>query len=203
MRSALRARTPIGSHPAPRRFLSGEEIATSLEAIRTATAEKGLRVAVIGGVAMQAYGSDRLTLDVDVIAEFTLGQHPSFEIVEPITFGGLSYRGPAGVPVDLIVRKDEYRPLYEEALATAVSGKGPLPVCAPECLAALKFAAGREKDRLDLVYLVTTPGLLDPERTRDLVYRLVGGRFARDVFDETVDQILWMHRRDRDRGRQA
>jgi hypothetical protein len=153
----------------------------------TALAEKaGVRIALCGGLAMQSYGSPRLTKDVDIVAEATIEGLP---VVRRLTFGGIQSTASNGVPVDLIVRADDYAELYEGALREAVSRPGvPCLVTAPEFLAAMKLAARRPRDLLDLHWLVTSRELdLARVRTRQIVRTFVGGRFAADEFDREVE----------------
>jgi hypothetical protein len=156
--------------------------------------------ALVGGVAMQVYGSDRLTKDVD----FALDQEPSdkrnLRKIKPLGFGGESYRAPNGAKVDLIVRNDEYSNLYEDALANLQQTPEGISIVTPEHLAAMKLAAGREKDILDLKWLIRQPDLLDTKEARSIVYRFMG-RFAQDRFDDIVDQAMIEKEMQRRRGR--
>lgn len=108
-------------------------------------------VAVAGGLAMQVWGSPRLTGDLDVVACRTLGYEG-----DPLVFGGVRTRV-GSVRTDIIVRSDEWRRLYVDALANAVKVDGfPAPVVTPEFLVAMKMVAGRSKDEGDVRYLVLT-----------------------------------------------
>lgn len=185
-----------GIVPGPR-FIDPAQIDEVLRLMKGVAGEKGVSFALVGGVAMQAYGSDRLTLDVDFVGSETLGPQKVFEIVRPLTFGGLSYKAPNGVGVDLIVRNDAYRALYEEALRNATSTPDGTPVVRAEYLAVLKFVSARDKDLLDLSYLLTAPSVLDREKAKDIVFRLLGGQFAVDVWNKTADQLIWKARREK------
>jgi hypothetical protein len=110
-------------------------------------------VALVGGLAMQAYGSTRATRDVDVLA-------PDVDLprdigrTKKLTIGGVSYVR-NGIPVDVIVRCDEEQALYEFARVTSRKIAGiPIPVVTPECLALMKYTARRDKDMLDLRFLL-------------------------------------------------
>lgn len=64
----------------------------------------------------------------------------------------------------------------------------------------MKLAAGREKDLLDLKWLIRQPDLLDVKAARTIVYRFMG-RFAQDRFDDVVDQVAVEKEVQRRRGR--
>ncbi len=113
--------------------------------------------ALAGGIAMHLYGSPRLTKDVDVISMKRL----SLKSVRPIGFGGESYEGVVGkkkIHIDWIVREDNYRQYYVQALRDATRLKNGLRVITAEWLAILKYIAGREKDLDDIVYLLRKNG---------------------------------------------
>lgn len=184
-----------------KRFLNPEELHRAIDAMQRVAKEKGVRVALAGGVAMQIYGSDRLTQDVDFLGSGTLGNQPVFEIVSPLTFGGLSYKMDGGVPVDLIVRTDAYKFLYDEALSGASKTEEGIPVVSPEHLAVMKFAADRGKDRLDLAYLVSTPYLIDMNKAGDIVFKTLGGQYAVDVFEKVTARMIWESEREKGQGR--
>ncbi|MGI8786373.1 MAG: hypothetical protein ACR2HG_01245 [Pyrinomonadaceae bacterium] len=113
--------------------------------------------ALAGGIAMHLYGSPRLTKDVDVISMKRL----SLESIRPIGFGGESYEvvvGKKKIHVDWIVREDNYRQYYVQALKDATTLKNGLRVITAEWLAILKYIAGRDKDLDDIVYLLRKNG---------------------------------------------
>jgi len=113
--------------------------------------------ALAGGVAMHLYGSSRLTKDVDVISLKRL----SLKSIRPIGFGGESYEVTVGVKrihVDWIVREDNYREYYVQALRDAATLKNGLRLITPEWLAILKYIAGREKDTNDVIFLLRKNG---------------------------------------------
>ena len=120
--------------------------------------------ALAGGIAMHLYGSPRLTKDVDVISLKRL----SLKAVRPIGFGGESYEvlvGKKKVHIDWIVREDNYRGYYVQALKDAATLKDGLRIITPEWLAILKYIAGREKDLSDIIFLLKKNGYV----SRDLI----------------------------------
>lgn len=140
--------------------LLDEESAT--EAIRTVAAiaeENNVEWALVGGLAMALYGSDRTTKDIDIIADNRL----------PLDNAGLLRQGgeryiietrKKAVAVDWITRKDEFKKLFEEALSEAVKINN-VPILTPEWLVILKFIAGRFKDQEDAVYLLSQKNLVN------------------------------------------
>lgn len=170
-----------------KQFLAPEQLdraAAELAAI--ATAER-VHTALIGGYALQLYGSPRLTGDVDIAAEERLAALPPGKT---LSFGGEQTVAPSGVPVGVVVRDDDLAPLYEDAIARATRIRGvPLPVARPEHLAAMKMASGRTLDELDLEFLLAT-GLADRAKTRRLVRKFLGAYGAVE-FDRTADEVEW------------
>ncbi len=102
---------------------------------------------------MQAYGSSRLTKDVDLM----VSQVPSFaKKGARLNVGGRSVEI-AGVPFDFIDRGDEYRDLYDAAIDSAKKVTGfDIPVVTPEFLVAMKMVAARPKDLADLDFLLSS-----------------------------------------------
>lgn len=159
---------------------------------------------------MAQYGSPRLTGDVDVIVSGEEGARmilADAEDLSPLSFGG--YRAALGaVEVDVIVRADKYKALYTEALdaANELPGAETLYLVGPEHLAAMKLAAGRGKDVLDLEYLLATDCLgdlyrpLDVERARDIVDRHLGS-YGADVFDGLVEDAVLLRKNPQRRAR--
>lgn len=176
------------------RLLGPAELENAARIAAKAAAAAGVRAAVLGGYAMQLYGSPRLTADLDFAAD-----GPAFpgRRGRALGFGGVRLRGPNGVPLDWIVRDDEYAALYSEAVEKAGRGRGGYLVVRPEHLAAMKLAARRPKDHEDLVWLLQRPRLVNRRRARRIVARLVGGRFAADEFDAVAMEADWRKARER------
>lgn len=172
--------------------LHGEGVLEPLtKSVATEAREQNIRAAVAGGYAMRFYGSSRLTADVDFIAEQKLREEaPGWEYEKALSFGGQSYVVD-GLPVDWIVRDDEYGPLYSEALHYADSTDDGYLIVTPEYLAAMKFATRRRKDELDVLFLLQVPDLVDRKVLEVIVYRLVGGRFAVDELWSLFREADW------------
>jgi hypothetical protein len=146
------------------------------------TEEAKIDAVLVGGAALQCYGSDRLTTDIDFAAREPL---PQSTRLKDLSFGGYQTLSPSGVPVDWIMRDDDYADLYDEAIRRAVRVDGvPLPVAAPEYLVAMKMVAHRIKDEADIETLILS-GVLDLVETRKLIKRLLGA-YAADSFDAYV-----------------
>ena len=115
-----------------------------------------------------------------------------------LSFGGAAYSTSEGIELDWIVREDEYRALYEEALDAAKPGPAGYLVVPAEYLAAMKLATLRPRDYEDLMYLLGEPGVVDLEKAKRVVFDRLGGRFALDQFLAAAEEATW--RRSRDQG---
>jgi hypothetical protein len=164
------------------------DIATRVDAKAT---RLGTRPALTGGLALQLYGSSRLTKDVDFLADDFVDLRPTWKPDRKITFGGEVLVGKEGIDVDWIVRNDEYAALYLAALNSARESEDGILVVTPEYLAVMKFAASRPKDYEDLMYLLGQPNLVGIKKATNLVYRFLGGRFAVDQFQAAVEEARW------------
>lgn len=131
--------------------------------------------ALIGGLAMHLYGSDRLTKDVDIIAENLLNLPPE-KILGHLKQGGVRYEietADKKVSVDWIIRRDEARKYYEQALKDAVYIEK-IPIISPEWLVILKYIAGRFKDQEDAVFLLSRKNLVNRNKIKDLIIKISG-----------------------------
>jgi hypothetical protein len=169
------------------RFINPDQINDSIALIKKMAVEQGFHVVLIGGVALQVYGSPKLTKDIDFALDQPLEDQGTLRKTKPISFGGARYAAPNGAMIDLIVRNDEYAKLYEDAIVSSIETPEGIPIVTPEHLAAMKLAAGREHDILALKWMIRQADLLDIKKTRALVYRFMG-RYAQDRFDDIVDQ---------------
>jgi hypothetical protein len=115
--------------------------------------------ALLGGLAMQFYGSPRLTADVDVAANGTSGI-----LGKPLSFGGVRTSASNGVEVDIIVRNDEWQILYMSAASQGIvnfssGGERKIRTVCREFLVSIKIASGRDKDISDAKFLLVQPAL--------------------------------------------
>lgn len=172
-----------------RRMLSLEEIHAGLAEVASLAREAQVSIALVGGVALYHYGSDRLTADIDFAAARHLASLPE---EAPLSFGGYQSRTPGGVPVDWIVRDDDYAELFAEAVEYARDMDGvPVPVASPEYLVAMKMVARRKKDAADLDTLLLS-GTVDFAKARRIVRRLLGPYAAEDL-DSAAAEAKWRH----------
>lgn len=168
-------------------YLSPQQIEQAIEEASSIARDEELQIALVGGAAMQLYGSDRFTKGVDFI---TSEIPQSVKSEHKLSFGGIAALTKSKVPVDFIVRNDKYQDLYEAALLHAVKEEGiPLPVVTPEYLAVMKLAARRIKDEQDLGSLIYN-AQLDLDKTRGIIREHLGD-FAVDTFDSVVYEIEW------------
>ncbi len=127
--------------------------------------------ALVGGLAMHLYGSDRLTKDVDIIADNLL--HIT-KILGHLKQGGVRYEIETSnnkVSVDWIIRRDEAKKYYEQALKDAILLEG-IPIISPVWLVILKYITGRFKDQEDAVFLLSRKGLVDRSKIKDLIIKI-------------------------------
>lgn len=168
------------------KFVSHDRLIRLAESIRSGDVPE--LVAIGGGVAMQVWGSTRLTGDLDLIAADDMGVRG-----EPLSFGGVR-SVVDGIPLDVIVRDDKWALLYEEALRTAVEVEGVgVPVIAPEYLLAMKMVAGRPKDEIDARFLVLLPDF-DHALAESVVDEHLGP-YAVNELESIVAEAKWLRSR--------
>jgi hypothetical protein len=178
-----------------KRFLSYEELTAAVTEFSVLAKARGVRLAVLGGFALQLYGSSRLTTDLDFVGskDLTLRSSDKATKLKPLSFGGQRFAAANGAPVDIIVRSDHYRALYKDALAHATRMQDvPVPVVRLEHLAAMKFASGRPKDELDLAFILTETNV-DVPVVKKLIHKHLGV-YAVSEFEQLVRETEWRHR---------
>ena len=135
--------------------------------------KNGVSWALVGGLAMHLYGSDRLTKDVDVIADNLLNIE---KVLGHLKQGGVRYEVETSnnkVSVDWIIRNDEAKKYYDQALNEAVLLEG-IPIILPEWLVILKYIAGRFKDQEDAIFLLSRKDLVNRNKVKDLIVKISG-----------------------------
>lgn len=173
------------------RFLDADEIERGIGEVAQLATAQGVHVALIGGAALQLLGSDRLTKDIDFAADHLLDGLAAQGSLE---FGGIKATTSSGVPVDLVVRDDKYRALYEAAVEHAIRVEGvPVLVVQGEYLIAMKMVAGRPKDDADLEFLIAEGGV-DLERAKAVVAEHLGP-YAVDELERYHDEVAWRRSR--------
>jgi len=159
-------------------LLDNESALQAIETVGKIANENSIDWALVGGIACLLYGSDRLTKDVDIIAVNRLPVPPSI-IAGQLQQGGERYEietEKQTVSVDWIIRKDEAKRYFQEALKESVVVKK-IPVLTPEWLVILKHIAGRFKDQEDAIFLLRQKGLVDRRKIKENIIR-VGGQDA-------------------------
>ena len=147
----------------------------AVEIISRLAEENGVKWALVGGLAMNLYGSDRLTKDIDVIADKLLPIQQS-QIVGKLKQGGERFNAETDknvVSIDWIIRNDVFKSMFNQALKAAVRIND-VPVLTPEWLVILKFIAGRFKDQEDAVFLLSRHGLVDRKLIKQQVTKTAG-----------------------------
>ena len=153
-------------------LLDDESAMMTIETVGKLANENNIDWALAGGLAVILYGSDRLTKDVDIIASKRL----SLESVGNLVQGGERYlikTDKKEVAVDWIIRKDEFKQLFAEALKESVKIDD-VPVLTPEWLVILKFIAGRFKDQEDAVFLLSRKGLVNRKIIKEKIVKHFG-----------------------------
>lgn len=153
--------------------LLDEESATqAIQTVARIADENDANWALVGGLAMALYGSDRLTKDIDIIADKLL----PLENEGKLRQGGERYlikTDKKEVAIDWILRNDEFKKLFQAALKEAVEING-VSVLTPEWLVILKFIAGRFKDQEDAVFLLSRKDLVNRNLIKEKIVEHVG-----------------------------
>ena len=153
-------------------LLDEESAAEAIKTVAALAEDNGIAWALVGGLALAFYGSERNTKDIDIIAAKLL----------PLEHKGLLRQGgeryliktaKKEVAVDWIIRQDEFAALFREALREAVKISD-IPILTPEWLVILKFIAGRFKDQEDAVFLLSRQGLVNRALIREHIVKHIG-----------------------------
>jgi Nucleotidyltransferase of unknown function (DUF6036) len=177
-----------------KKFLTAGEIEDAIRTVLAFSRNSGSKVALIGGIAMQFYGSDRLTKDIDFIADKPFaGLHDSSQM----SIGGFKGKTARETQVDVIIGH-EYDALYKEALREAdkkIAKELKVAIARPEHILVMKIVAGRSKDKEDIKTLIRLKAI-DLLKTRKIIERHLG-RFQVKWFNSLVDEVAWLEERDR------
>jgi hypothetical protein len=153
-------------------LLDKESATAALKQVAEIAVQEQTEWALVGGLAMAIYGSDRNTKDIDIIADKLLPLEKSGKLRQ----GGERYyieTSKQTVAVDWIIRNDEFKSLFQAALNEAVKIND-VPILTPEWLVILKFIAGRFKDQEDAVFLLSRKGLVNRGLIKNHIVRLAG-----------------------------
>lgn len=174
---------------AKKKFLSPEVLAEGAYDIAVIAKRQGERVALVGGYALQLYNSPRLTGDLDVLSEHPLNELPEKKD-SALTFGGYQTVTPSKVPVDIIIRADDYAPLYETALSFAGRMRGvPLLVVQLEYILAMKYAIDRPRDHADVEFIIAYTKV-NIEKATTIIRKFLG-IYAAHEFQAHVKVTMW------------
>ena len=172
------------------RMLSVEQIDQAVTEIAAAAQREGVPLLLIGGVAMSHYGSDRFTADVDFASDRALKALP---VERPLSFGGYQGHTSRGVPVEWVIRTDDYEAVFSEAIRHPRNlERVEAPVVSPEYLVAMKMVARRPKDLLDVAALLGF-GVVDTEKALRITKRLLGA-YAADDLRSHIEEAEWRRR---------
>ena len=181
--------------PAPPSSIVGEvqpfDPGPSVAAGAAALQETGSDFALIGGLALEAWGIPRATKDADFAvpvgaaekaAEVLRG--PATE-VRPLRIGGVGLRdSQRGLRIDLVDRRFHFAPLFHEAIQDArTSGRKArvagheVSLASLEFLLAMKLVSGEPKDEIDARRILQREAL-GYRVARDIVERHLGAASA-------------------------
>lgn len=185
---AIRAKTSPISVIKPGRFISPAQAEQFIVMVREEAKVQGVEWALIGGLAMQWHGSPRLTgnCDIAVTGPITLKDLKSSTVTE---YGGRKWLAPDNSRLTTVDRRDGYQSLYREAIRESWQDDR-YRVVRPEWLAAMKFACQDVDHDLDLQWLLRRgpQGLLDRQKTAQIIFQHLGGQFAETAFRKTVEE---------------
>jgi alpha-beta hydrolase superfamily lysophospholipase len=170
-------------------FTDSKELREAASEIAGIAENEQVPAVLVGGTALQFYGSPRFTKDVDFAALAPL----SLKDRGKLSFGGEQLVASNGVHVDWIRRDDDYRDLYEAAVEDP-QPDAPIPIARPEYLLAMKMAADRARDNTDVEWLISS-GVANLKKTRSIVKRYLGAYAAKD-FDSIVSEVEWRKSRE-------
>lgn len=151
-----------------------------LEVVRSACEAAGARWAVIGGVAMNAYGNARTTFDFDVASEDRCREEilrklqvEGFRLLNDVpAFSNLLHDDRDLGRLDFLwLDEKTSERVFAESRSLPVKGSS-IPVASPEHLVAMKVQAVASKptrvfrDGADLQFLLEVPGI-DDNRVRE------------------------------------
>src|SRR5215510_1180252 len=158
---------PQGGDDGPREKIIGEiqpfDPGPSVTAAATVLEQQGAGFALIGGLALEAWGIPRATKDADFAVPVGVAEGaaealrtPTTEI-RPLRIGGVGVRdSQRGLRIDLVDRRFHFGALFHEAIAEAnASGRKArvggfdISLVSLEFLLAMKLVSGEPKDDID------------------------------------------------------
>ena len=186
--------SPSGGAPPPD-FVVGEVEAfdpgPSVAAAAAALREHGADFALIGGLALEAWGIPRATKDADFAVPIGTAEQvadalrgPGTE-VRPLRIGGVGLRdSQRGLRIDLVDRRVHFAALFHDAIQEALTsrrkarvGGRDVSLVALEFLLAMKLVSGEPRDEID-VRRILQRAELRYSAARDIVERHLGAASA-------------------------
>lgn len=159
----------------------------SVAAAQDALDPLGVPYALIGGLALDAWGIPRATKDADVAVPVGAAERAAERLVgdgvetRPLRIGGVGLRDAVhGLRIDFIDRRIDFARLFAEAIDEARTsgrrvqvGTRQVPLVSLEHLLAMKLVSGEPKDDIDARRLLQLERL-DYARAREIVARHLG-----------------------------
>ena len=165
------------------------------QTVRDFLDEKGIRYAVIGGIALASYGFVRNTKDLDLVVEAS-GQDAIIQFLEARGYRTLHrstgysnhrHSAPSLGQIDFVyVGEETSRKLFAESRLVKGAVGDSIPLPKPEHLAAMKVLAIKNdpsrtfQDLADIRFLLTLPGV---DRTE------IRGYFERNGMQESLHEL--------------
>lgn len=163
----------------------------SVMAAATALGDAGAEFALIGGLALDAWGIPRATKDADFAVPVGVAERaaetlrgPATE-VRPLRIGGVGIRdAERGLRIDFVDRRFHFAPLFADAISDAVrSGRKArvagqdVALVSLEYLLAMKLVSGEPKDDIDARRILQRDELIYGD-ARGIVERHLGAASA-------------------------
>src|SRR5574337_42466 len=135
----------------------------------------GIRWAVVGAVATRAYMPERATQDLDILVAATdrertrvCLERAGFLSVQTLAIGGMTWRSPEGVLVDVI---ESQAPWVSDGLRSLQQDPQGLPVLDLPYLVLMKVEAGRAQDLADAARMLGSASEPRHQETREIFRR--------------------------------
>ncbi len=135
----------------------------------------GIPWAVVGAVATRAYMPERATQDLDILV--AAADHDNVTVrleragflpVQQLTIGGMTWRSPEGMLVDVI---ESHAPWVADALRSLTQDPQGLPILDLPYLVLMKVEAGRAQDLADAARMLGAASEACCQATREIIRR--------------------------------
>jgi len=163
----------------------------SVVAAATALEQQGAEFALIGGLALEAWGIPRATKDADFAVPIGVAEPAADALraattdIRPLRIGGVGLRdSQRGLRIDLVDRRFHFGPLFHEAIREANTsgrkarvGSREVSLVSLEFLTAMKLVSGDPKDDADVRRILQRQEL-QYSRARSIVESHLGAASA-------------------------